>query len=92
MLRFDSEVELASHGLGRSLLFMVRDEDAMIGEFQQHIQSPPRANPFDALRHRLAAVDLAYRDLHAQVHLVRNLSRILCPPRLREDGLHILPS
>ena len=77
MRRFDSEVEWASHELGQSLLIMVRDEDDVVGEFQQHTQSPPRANPFDALTHRLAAVDLAFRDLHAQVLLVRNLSCIV---------------
>lgn len=88
MLRFDSEVDLASHALGRSLLFMVRDEDAGIGSLQQHAQSPPQANLFDEVRHRLAAVDLAIRDLHEQVHLVRNISCIDRPPRLRLDSLH----
>lgn len=89
MLRCDSEVELATHHLGRSLLFMVGDEDPVIGDFQQHIQSPPRANPFDAVRHRLAAVDIAIRDLHTQVHLLRSFFHCVWPPRLREYGLPI---
>lgn len=43
---------------------MVRDKDARIGG----VQISPRPNPFDVVRERLAAVDLEYQDLHAQVH------------------------
>ena len=70
MLRFDSEDELESHELGRSLLCMVRDEDAGFVGFPVHAQAVQRANPFDDIRHRLAAVDVAMQGLHAQVHLV----------------------
>ena len=70
MLRFDSEVDLESHELGHSLLFMVRDEDAGIDSLKRHIHSAPRANPFHAVRERLAAVDLAFEDLRAQVHSI----------------------
>lgn len=76
MLRFDSEVDLESHELGRSLLFMVRDEDAGIDSLRRHVHSAPRANPLHAVRERLAVVDLAFQDLHAQVHSVYNFSYI----------------
>ena len=70
MLRFDSVSELESHELGRSLLCMVRDDDAGFVGFPIHAQAVHRANPFDAIRHRLAAVDVAIQGLHAQVQLV----------------------
>lgn len=69
MRRFDSEIELESHALGRSLLLLVRDGDSDAGlehlSRRTHIVAP--ANPFDALRARLATVDIAIRGLHAQV-------------------------
>ena len=67
MCRFDSEVELESHELGRSLLFMIRDDDE--GFFG--MPHPPSVhvpdNPFDDFRERLSAAAMAIRDLHAQV-------------------------
>lgn len=74
MHRFDSETELESHELGRSLLFMIRNDDAGMNGLPMHVRSSPRANPFDAIRERLATVDLAIRDLHAQVHFVVDFS------------------
>jgi hypothetical protein len=72
MLRFDSEAELESHALGRSLLFLVRDVDGDAGlelvSSRQHISAP--ANPFDAVRARLSNIDLAIRGLQTQVQLI----------------------
>ena len=76
MLWFDSEVDLESHELGRSLLFMVWDEDPGIDSLRWHVHSASRANPFHAVRERLVAVDLAFQDLHAHVHSIYNFSYI----------------
>lgn len=74
MERFDSVAELESHDLGRSLLFMVRDEEDGLRTYSQRRHgeaSPnPNANPFDVVRARLAAVDLAFQALQPQVHIV----------------------
>ena len=69
MVRFDSEQELQSHELGRSLLFMIRDEDSGFETMPRSDVLIAPTNPFDAVRERLAAADLAIRDLHAQVLL-----------------------
>ena len=70
MHRFDDESVLETHELGRSLLLMLRDEDIGL-----QILPPPShfalaANPFDAIRSRLQAVDNAFHALRPQVHLV----------------------
>lgn len=67
MHRFDSEEELESHELGRSLLYMVRDVDAEFNSFPVHARTIQRADPFEDIRQRLAAVDVAIHGLHAQV-------------------------
>jgi hypothetical protein len=67
MVRFDSERELQSHELGRSLLFMIRDDESGFETVPRSIGLIAPTNPFDALRERLAAADLAIRGLHAQV-------------------------
>ena len=69
MLRFDSEADLETHELGRSLLLMLRSDGAGLELLPQrmHVDRPP--NPFEAIRSRLAAVDLAFRGLQAQVQL-----------------------
>jgi hypothetical protein len=70
ILRFDSELELESHDLGRSLLAMVRDADE---EFQglPRLDSPlPSTSPFEAVRERLEATQLAIRDLRVEVQLL----------------------
>jgi hypothetical protein len=74
MHRFDSEMELESTELGRSLLFLIRNDDAEMNVLPRHVRIPPQENPFDALRQRLAIADMAIRDLHAQVHLVVDIS------------------
>lgn len=95
MLRFDSERELESHELGRSLLFMIRDEDMGFPTCpRQNVVNAPN-NPFDVIRERLAAADLAIRDLHAQVHLLQllclhgRLEIFLCSPGQRHCGLYV---
>ena len=69
MVRFDSELELQSHDLGRSLLFMIHDEDSGFETLPRCgvLYAPP--NPFNAITQRLAAADLSIRTLHAQVLL-----------------------
>ena len=67
MLRFDSEVELESHALGRSLLSMVRDDDGGFVTLPQPVTFIPTVSPFDAVRHRLDAAALAIRGLGLQV-------------------------
>ena len=74
IFRFDSELELESHELGRLLLFMVRDDDMGLDRLSRRVCPNSWANPFDLVRERLAAVDLAIQDLHSQVHLVSDSS------------------
>ena len=78
MLRFDSESELESHELGRSLLAMLRDEDIGHNNLPLPASLPPMPSPFDLVRERLAAANLAIRTLRAQVHL-------LLPPHICGD-------
>jgi hypothetical protein len=69
MLRFDSERELETSELGRSLLLMLRDDDSGM-EFSGHrLQLDVPVNPFDAIRGRIADIDLAFRALQPQVRL-----------------------
>jgi hypothetical protein len=70
MLRFDSELELETHELGRSLLRMVRSDDAGFYEFQPPVARIAHVNPFDALRERLIATSSAIQGLQDQVLLV----------------------
>ena len=69
MVRFDSEVELESHELGRSLLFMVRDDAAGLDILPRSDPLESVANPFDVIRERLAAAGHAICGLHQQVQL-----------------------
>ena len=69
MHRFDSEVALESHVLGRSLLSMLRNDDVGLETFPVQVPLVERTNPFDALRERLAVAAAAIRGLHAQVQL-----------------------
>jgi hypothetical protein len=69
MLRFDSEVELESHELGRSLLDMVRHDDVGFVSVPQPVPFIATASPFDAIRDRLAAAATAIRGLQEQVIL-----------------------
>ena len=70
MVRFDSEVELESHELGRSLLFMVRDDAAGLDILPVSAPVVVVANPFDVVRERLSAAANAIRGLHQQVQLL----------------------
>lgn len=68
MHRFDSEEELQSHELGRSLLCMLQDDDVGFGDLHRQAEPTVHANPFADLRNRLAAVGMAIQNLHPQVH------------------------
>lgn len=78
MLRFDSELELEAYELGRSLLFMVRDDDMGLNNLPQRVRPMSQTNPFDVVRERLAAVGSAIRDLHPQVHILSDYSSSSC--------------
>ena len=69
MLRFDSEAELETHELGRSLLHMLRDDDAGMEMYTQRMQFDAPSNPFYSIRGRLAEIDSAFRALQPQVRL-----------------------
>lgn len=69
VLRFYSEEELGSHELGRSLLCMVRDNKDGLDRFPMHEPTILRANPFDGIRQRLAAVDVAIHGLQSKVRV-----------------------
>ena len=66
MHRFDSEAELETHDLGRSLLLMLRNDSAGLEIRPQRLHFDRPENPFEAIRSRLAAVDLAFRGLQAK--------------------------
>lgn len=67
MLRYDSELELETHELGRSLLFMLRNDDVGLDTLPRHVPLEAPANPFEHIRQRLATSAMAIRDLHNQV-------------------------
>jgi hypothetical protein len=67
--RFDSESDLESHDLGRSLLHMIRDEDIDLDILPHREQFDRASNPFDGIRERLAAAASAIHNLQPQVHL-----------------------
>lgn len=69
MVRFDSEAELESHELGRSLLFMVRDDADQMDILPARLPPMPTASPFDEVRERLSAAGHAIRNMHEQVQL-----------------------
>lgn len=69
MVRFDSEAELETHELGRSLLLMLRDDDAGMPMYTQRMVCDAPSNPFDSIRSRLAAIDTAFRAFQPQVRL-----------------------
>ena len=67
MLRFESETELQSHELGRSLLMMVRHDDMGFKNIPRQTVVDTPTNLFDVFRDRFAAADLAIRELRPQV-------------------------
>lgn len=76
MVRFDSEVELESHELGRPLLFMVRDNADGLDILPRSVPLVATANPFNVVRERLSAAGHAIRGLRQQVQLLPSLSSI----------------
>lgn len=68
MARFDSESDLESTELGRSLLLMIQDDDDGFDNLPRLTTIDPPVNPFSVVRERLASVDLAMRDLQPHVH------------------------
>ena len=68
MVRFDSESELRSHELGRSLLCMVREDDENLDILPRPMPFVSRENPFDVVRERLLAAGTAITLLREQVH------------------------
>ena len=54
--------------MGRSLLSMVNDDDEGFDNLPCLQTIDPPLNPFDVVRERLAAVDLAMHDLQPHVH------------------------
>lgn len=93
MLRFDSESELQSHELGRSLLFMIRNDDTGLPLLHRTDSIGVPANPFDALRETLAAVDVAIHNIRPQVHshptVVRECQKTLLGCCLILGGIHM---
>ena len=67
MQRFDSELELETHHLGRSLLFMIRNDDIGFPAMAQVDVPQAREDPFALIRERLAAAEFAIQDLQPQV-------------------------
>jgi hypothetical protein len=67
MRRFESESDLESNFLGRSLLHMIRDDDAPLPDTQRHHFVDTQPNPFNAFRERLAAAEHAIQELRPQV-------------------------
>jgi hypothetical protein len=90
MLRFDSEVHLGSHELGRSLLFMIEHEDVGFDSLPHPPRIEPRTNPFDVVRERLAAVDLALHGLHPQVHPTMHSFWLIDVPTKLARAFHFL--
>ena len=74
MERFDSEPELESHELGRSLLFMIRHDEIGFPVMAQLDAPRAREDPFAIIRERLAAAEYAIHDLQPQVPLLRGFA------------------
>ena len=69
MHRFDSQHELESHALGRSLLAMLADEGGCFETAPEQAPIAARPSPFDSVRERLAEAASAIRHLQVQAHL-----------------------
>lgn len=70
MRRFNSEADLESHAPGRSFPFLVRDADDGLENVSHRLKIVLPPNPFDAVRARLAMIDLTICGLHNQVQLI----------------------
>lgn len=73
MHRFDSQQQLESHVLGRSLLAMIADEDGCFETAPHQIPIVARPNLFDSVRERLATAASAIQDLQVQPSPLRTL-------------------
>lgn len=84
MLRFDSEADLGTHDLGRLLLLMLCSDGhgQELRPQRMHFDRPQ--NPFEAIRTRLAAIDVAFQGLQAQVLLAVG---VICQT-FRRRGAH----
>ena len=71
MHRFDSQQQLESHVLGRSLLAMIADDGGCFENTPQENRVGARPNPFDSVRERLAAAASAIRHLQVQAYLLQ---------------------
>lgn len=60
MFWLDFELELESHELRRSLLFMVRDDDVGLDNLLWCIDFNAPPNPFDVIWERFPAIDMAF--------------------------------
>lgn len=67
MFRYDSEEELESHDLGRSLLFMVREDGIGNDIVPRLVPIETPYDPFQLVRERLAAAGSAILGLQQQV-------------------------
>ena len=67
MERFNSELELETHHLGRSLLFMIQNDEIGFPAMAQVDVPQAREDPFALIRERLAAAEFAIQDLQPQV-------------------------
>ena len=76
MLRYDSELELESHELGRTLLCMLRSEGVDSECLPRRVAPLARPNPFDLVRERLEAASVAIQDLCAHEQTVLASSSI----------------
>ena len=86
MGRFDSKSEFETHELGRSLLFMIRDDDMGFEGLPRDDPPDARTNPFTDVRERLAAMDSAIRELQPQVHTRTHYWFSSKPTRISIDG------
>lgn len=76
LLRFDSELELGLHALGRSLLNMVREDAENLDILPRPAPFVSRDSPFDVVREKLRAAGTTITNLRQQVQqfLVRIFS------------------
>ena len=69
MVRFDSEAELGSHELGRSMLQMLHGDEGGLHIMPPPLPAPTAVSPFAATRATLAAMDVALQTMRPQVHI-----------------------
>jgi hypothetical protein len=69
MVRFDSEAELGSHELGRSMLQMLHGDEGGLQIMRPPVVVLPQISPFAAIRSTLAAMDVALQAMRPQVHI-----------------------